>query len=159
MKFHHFCVFTASFYALSCVAAPPSELAKNLVDTARKNCEALDAGLFEVDPAYIVTLDLDGDGQPDELVDESHFSCSSSASLFTPNGGSMLHAIVNSAIFSWPVNAWRIVDWGRDKVLLLAEHGTECSGYGYQPCYEAVVFSEHRPMSVRPGESESSSSP
>ncbi|MAT95437.1 MAG: hypothetical protein CME59_22950 [Halioglobus sp.] len=137
--------------ASGCAAATSSSLAKSLVDTARTDCTALDNGSFKAGADYIVTLDLDGDGERDELLDESHFTCSSSASLFTPNGGYMLHAIVHGAVFSWQVNGWRIVDWGEDKVLLLAQDGTECGGHGYQPCYEAVVFNAHRPMTVRPG--------
>ena len=154
MKFGHIFVSALSLVAMTCTAAEPSAPVERLVSSARSSCEALEEGNFEVDPDFLVALDLDGDTQEDQLVDESRFACSSSASLFAASGGSMLHAIVKGVVFSWQVNAWRIVNWGEDKILLLAEHGSECGGYGYQPCYEAVVFSEGRPISLRPLEPE-----
>jgi hypothetical protein len=129
--------------------ADPTDSAEALVAAARSSCETLEGGVFAYEADYLVTIDLDGDGQQDQLVDESRFACSSSASLFAATGGSLLHAIVRGQVFSWQAQAWRIIAWGEDNILLLAEHGSECGGYGYQHCYEAVSFSEGKAMTVR----------
>lgn len=138
-----------SVIAIASRATEPADPANQLVAAARSSCETLEDGEFAMEADYLVALDLDGDGQPEQLVDESRFACSSSASLFAANGGSMLHAIVQGRVFSWQANAWRIVDWGEDRILLLAQHGSQCGGHGYQHCYEAVVFSEGQPMTLR----------
>ena len=149
MMLRFFSSLILSTLALATSAADTSDPVEQLVAAARSSCESLEAGEFASEPDFLVSLDLDGDGQQDQLVDESRFACSSSASLFTPNGGSMLHAVVQGKVYSWMANSWRIIDWGEDKILLLAEHGSQCGGYGYQRCYEAVVFSEGAPLSLR----------
>ena len=115
---------------------------------ARNACEGLESGSFHSEEDAVVSIDLNRDGVTDTLIDESRFSCSSSASLFAPNGGSMLHMIVGDKHYRWQALGWRTITWGEDSILLLARHGTHCGGYGYQKCYESVVFNGNVPTSV-----------
>jgi hypothetical protein len=119
-----------------------------LIDSAQESCTAL-GGEFSTSPRAVTRQDLDGDGDEDILVDESGFTCSASATLFTPLGGAQLHAIVGDRHDVWMAQAWRLIEWGDDTILLMALHGTQCHGYGYQHCYEAVTWSDGIPMSVR----------
>lgn len=119
-----------------------------LIDAAQESCAGL-GGEFSASPDAVTRQDLDGDGDEDTLVDESGFGCSTSATLFTPLGGSQLHAIVGDRHDVWMAQAWRLIEWGEDTILLMAVHGSQCKGYGYQHCYEAVTWSDGIPMSVR----------
>lgn len=120
----------------------------DILEQARGSCERLERGSFHADQTAHHPVDLNGDGVADRLVDESRFSCSSSSSLFSPNGGSILHALVSGKHYSWQALGWRLIEWGEDTVLLLARHGSYCGGYGYQHCYEAVVFNQDGPATV-----------
>jgi len=99
-------------------------------------------------PAAVVRQDLNGDGVAETLVDTALFSCSSSASLFAANGGSMLHVLVGGRHYTWQTLRWELIDWQGDSVLLLALHGSHCNGYGYERCIEAIVFNDDRATSV-----------
>ena len=121
---------------------------EDVIAQARSACEGLEAGTFHSDEDAVASVDLNRDGQAETLIDESRFSCSSSASLFAANGGSMLHVIVGDKHYRWQALGWRTVTWGEDTILLLARHGTHCGGYGYQKCYESVVFNEDGPATV-----------
>ena len=133
---------------------PVSELSAQatqaeIVEAARQACVDLDGGEFAVGDDAMTSVDLDGDGTADLLVDEGKFACSTSATMFTSTGGSQLHSIVGDRHDVWMAQAWRLVDWGDNKILLLAEHGSRCGGFGYQPCFEAIAWSDEGPMSVR----------
>ena len=137
--------------ALICLLTTQSAIAESVEDVfvqARSACEGLEDGSFHSEEDAVVSIDLNRDGEADTLIDESRFSCSSSASLFAPNGGSTLHVIVGDKHYSWQALGWRTIDWGEDTILLLARHGTHCGGYGYQKCYESVVFNGNVPTSV-----------
>ena len=121
---------------------------EDIVAKARASCEGLESGSFHRRDDAATSVDLNGDGAADTLVDEARFSCSSSASLFAANGGSILHALVAGHQYSWQALGWRLVNWGEDTVLLLARHGSYCGEVGYAHCYEAVVFNGDRPTTV-----------
>ena len=122
---------------------------QEIVEAARQACADLDGGEFAAEEDAVTRIDLDGDGNLDTLVDEAKFACSTSATLFTPTGGAQLHSIVGDGHDVWMAQAWRLVDWGEHTVLLLAEHGSRCGGYGYQPCFEAIAWSDDGAMTVR----------
>ena len=122
--------------------------AEDVIAKARESCEGLESGTFHSRDDAVITIDINGDGVGDTLVDEARFSCSSSASLFAANGGSILHTLVGGMHYQWQALGWRLVDWGEDTILLLARHGTHCADYGYAHCYEAIVFNGDRPGTV-----------
>lgn len=146
MKYVIFAAATATLALSSLAHAEPSS-AEIAVQQAREACETIDGGQFDAGE-YLTETDLNRDGKTDLLIDESRFSCSTSASLFSPNGGARLHAVVGESTHTWQAHAWRIIEWGDDRVLLLALHGTHCGVIGYQHCYEAVVYNEDTPTSV-----------
>jgi hypothetical protein len=123
--------------------------AQEIVDAARQACTEMDSGEFSVSDDAVKHVDLDGDGTKDILVDEGKFACSTSATLFSPTGGAQLHAIVGDNYDVWMAQAWRLMEWGEDTILLMAQHGSQCGGYGYQHCYEAIVWSDEGAMTVR----------
>lgn len=123
-----------------------------IIEVARQSCTELEAGEFSASDDAVKHVDLDGDGTKDILVDEGKFACSTSATLFSPTGGAQLHAIVGDDHDVWMAQAWRLVEWGEDTILLLARHGSQCGGYGYQHCYEAIVWSDEGAMTVRGAE-------
>jgi len=123
-----------------------------VIEAARQSCADLDSGEFSASDDAVKHVDLNGDGEQDILVDEGQFACSTSASLFSSTGGAQLHAIVGDDYEVWMAQAWRLVDWGEDTILLLAQHGSRCGGYGYQHCYEAIVWSDDGAMTVRGAE-------
>jgi hypothetical protein len=120
-----------------------------IVAAARQACADLDSGEFAAADDAVLLVDLDGDGNDDMLIDEGKFACSTAASLFTPTGGSQLHAIVAGRHDVWMAQAWQLIEWGEHTILLLAEHGSRCGGFGYQPCFEAIAWSDEGAMSVR----------
>ena len=121
---------------------------EDIVAEARNSCEGLESGTFHRRDDAVISVDINGDGETDTLIDESAFSCSSSASLFAANGGSILHALVGGGHYNWQALGWRLVEWGEDTILLLARHGTYCGGHSYAHCYEAIVFNGDRPGTV-----------
>ena len=143
-------------YLLICLLLllPASELRAQstepaILNAARQSCADMDGGEFDVSDDAFYRVDLDGDGGADVLIDEGKFACSTSATLFSPTGGAQLHAIVGDRHDVWMAQAWRLIDWGEHAILLLAQHGTQCGGLGYQPCFEAIVWSDEGPRTVR----------
>jgi hypothetical protein len=122
---------------------------QEILAAARQSCADLGGGEFAVSEDAVTRIDLDGDGSEDTLIDEGRFACSTSATLFSPTGGAQLHAVVGGRHNVWMAQAWRLVTWGKHQILLLAEHGSQCGGLGYQPCFEAIVWSEDGPRTVR----------
>ncbi len=121
---------------------------EDVIAQARNACESMEDGTFHADEAAVANIDLNRDGEAETLIDESRFSCSTSASLFAANGGSILHVLVGDKQYRWQALGWQTISWGKDTILLLARHGTHCGGYGYQKCYESVVFNEDAPATV-----------
>jgi hypothetical protein len=143
-------------YAWTCLLLliPSSELGAQstedeIVAAAREACADLDGGEFAAADDAVLLVDLDGDGNDDMLIDEGRFACSTAASLFTPTGGAQLHAIVGGRHDTWMAQSWRLVEWGDHRILLLAEHGTQCGGFGYQACFEAIAWSDEGARTVR----------
>ena len=85
-----------------------------------------------------------------ELVDESQYACSSAASLYCGTGGCMLNLVVNGETMAWQVTGWRLIDWGPDRILLIGRDGGWCGGAGAEVCYEALVWSEDRILTLGP---------
>ena len=131
-------------------AAGPAD---RLLAAAAAGCAALDGGVMTVPEEALVRVDLSGDGTPDALLDESRLECSTAASAFQGSGGAMLHAVVGEAVTSWQATGWRLLDWNQDRLLLIGRDGGWCGASGAERCYEAVVWSAGRFLSLAPGES------
>ena len=85
--------------------------------------------------------DVTGDGQPEEIVDASQFSCSTAASFWNGSGGTYLWVIVDGKTYEFLAHKWRLVDVDGQQVLLLAVHSFECSDT-VGPCYRALVWAD-----------------
>jgi hypothetical protein len=121
----------------------------NILDKARGFCASFENGTFDAGDA-VQSVDLNGDGELDLVVDESGFSCSSMASAYCGTGGCMLHAIIDDRSWSFQAESWRIIEWDSRPILLIARDGGWCGGAGSQICFEAVVWSVGEMLTVMP---------
>lgn len=135
--------------ALPATAGSTSEAVKRLVEQASQACAAYNGGEFAAGAGAIAEVDLTGDGEADVIVDESAYGCSTAASLYCGSGGCLVRIIANGQTTERLAEGWRLIEWGDDRIVLLALHGTQCGGVGADRCYEALVWSGDRFLSVR----------
>lgn len=138
--------------SLMCLVSTPGlavDADTKIISKAREACESYENGTFDSGKA-VSKIDLTGDGNMDTVIDESDFHCSSSRSLYCGSGGCMLHAIVDGEVWSFQAEGWRMTDWDGRPILLIARDGGWCGGAGAQVCYEAVVWSHGKMLTVMP---------
>jgi len=133
---------------LALLPAPALASVDTILAEAAAMCTEQDNGVFSSEGA-VRSLDLTGDGQPDTLVDQLLFTCSTAASLYGGSGGSMINVFVGEVQSDFLVQGYEILNWADRTILLLALHGTNCNGIGAAPCFEALVWNGDRFMSVR----------
>ena len=121
--------------------AEPLPVATEIVRNAERECASFEGGKFSMTERAITSHDFTGDGQPEEVVDASQFSCSTAASMWGGSGGKYLWVIADGKAYEFLAHKWRVVDVDGQKVLLLAVHSSECSDT-IGPCYRAQVWSE-----------------
>lgn len=141
----------AAALVLAPLAALADPVADGVVAEARALCEGFENGSFSTTAGTVTRIDVTGDGEPESLIDESTYGCSSAASMYCGTGGCGLVAVVEGKAFRFLVKGWRVVEWGPDRVLLIAIHGYECGGTNLRRCYEALVWSEGRFATVNAG--------
>ncbi|MGF1735375.1 hypothetical protein [Photobacterium satsumensis] len=112
-----------------------------IVQNAKKECARFEDGEFHATEQAISLHDFTGDGQPEEIVDASQFSCSTSASMWGGSGGTFLWVVVDGKPYEFLANKWKTIDFDGQSVLLLAVHSSECSDT-VGPCYRALVWSD-----------------
>ena len=142
-------VITLFLATNSTLATTPE--AQKLIDRAANDCRAFNDGEF--DPGEAVTqieLRSQFGSVQAELVDESKYACSSAASLYCGTGGCMLNLIVDGTIIAWQATGWRLIDWRPDNILLIGRDGGWCGGAGAEVCYEAIVWSNGKVLTVGP---------
>lgn len=122
---------------------------EDILAEARDVCASYENGVFDAGDA-VSEADLDGDGMPDRVVDESRFSCTSMASAYCGSGGCMLHAVIGERAWSFQAEGWRMIDWDGRPILLVARDGGWCGGAGAQLCFEAVTWSHGEALTVMP---------
>jgi len=138
-------------FCLAVTAAPTagaSDASNAIIDEARDICRSFDNGVLEVGSGAVTSVDLTGDGNPDEVVDHGEFICSTALSLFCGTGGCSMTAIADGKPFEFLTKAWKVVDWDGQPILLLVVHGSECGGDNLRRCYRAEVWSENGFRSV-----------
>jgi hypothetical protein len=116
-------------------------IATEIVQKAKSECASFEGGKFNATEQAITLHDVTGDSRPEEVVDASEFSCSTSASMWGGSGGTFLWVIVDGKAYELLAHKWRVVDVDGQKVLLLAVHSSEC-GDTIGPCYRALVWSD-----------------
>ena len=130
-------------------AAAVSPQAQGLLDRAMAFCASFDGGTF--DPADAVTpatLGTDSAPVDAEIVDESRFRCSTARSLWCGSGGCMLNVVAEGKVWRWQATGWRIERWGPSRILLIGRDGGWCGASGAEVCFEAVNWSQGRPLTV-----------
>jgi len=116
-------------------------IATEIIQKAKSECASFEGGKFNATEQAITLHDITGDGRPEEIVDASQFSCSTSASMWGGSGGTFLWVIVDGKAYEFLAHKWRVVAVDRKKILLLAVHSSECSDT-IGPCYRALVWSD-----------------
>jgi hypothetical protein len=128
-----------------------SPQAKQLIDRAAADCQSFENGEFDAGNAVsAIELSSQFGTVEAELIDESQFACSSAASLYCGTGGCMLNLIVDGNISAWQATGWKLIEWGPDRILLIGRDGGWCGGAGAEVCYEAVVWSNGKFLTVGP---------
>ncbi len=137
----------AMFCATTVFAA--SQEAQQIIERAAADCKDFENGEFDQGDAVTeIELRSQFGTVKAELVDESQYSCSSAASMYCGTGGCMLNLIVDGEIMSWQATGWRFIDWGPDRILLIGRDGGWCGGAGAEVCYEALVWSNGKILTV-----------
>jgi hypothetical protein len=114
----------------------PATLAEK-VTAARQACADNGNGEFALEWGAVTRTDLDGDLQPDWVLDESAYACSTAVSLFCSTGGCVSHFLVGDVLTSFRNQGWTLVTFGRNRVLLTRVHGSDCGGNSPAPCFIA----------------------
>lgn len=123
--------------------------AQELIDRAAADCSDFENGEFDRGNAVTeIELRSQFGAIEAELVDESEYACSSAVSLYCGSGGCMLNLIVDGAVLAWQATGWRLVEWGPDQILLIGRDGGWCGGAGAEVCYEALVWSNGKILTV-----------
>jgi hypothetical protein len=141
MKVFSFIGVVLLCFSLSAISGEHLASAAEIVETAKIECARFEGGRFNATDQTITLHDFTGDGRPEEVVDASQFSCSTSASMWGGSGGTLLWVLVNGKKFEFLAHKWRVVDVDGQKVLLLAVHSSQCSDT-IGPCYRALVWSD-----------------
>lgn len=144
----HFMFFAVLMLAFPVIAAEPGAAARALIVKAENDCK-FERGVFRMQPSAISRHDLNGDGKPDEIVDASKFSCSTAASLWGGSGGTYLYAVVNGMSSEFLAHGWRLTEVGKQKILLLSVHHSEC-GVVTGSCFRAYVWSDGEFRTTKP---------
>ena len=132
-------IFILLYYSLTAFGAELVSTAADIFQKATNECAEIGDGKFNAAEQAITLHDFTGDGQPEEIVDASQFSCSTAASLWGGSGGTYLWVIVDGKTYEFLAHKWQVVDVDDQKVLLLAVHSSECSDL-IGPCYRALVW-------------------
>lgn len=109
------------------------------------------------DPQEIIaSVDFNGDGQIDPVLDQSKVGCEESAVLWSGTGGSPVRIFVSNAGGGWDEHttggfAGRVVVMGHVPVWVQLVHGTACDGAGALPCAEALIWGDGAFRSVADG--------
>lgn len=154
-------MIVAGVMALSAVTAADANPMAAATAAAGAAC-AEEGGMMELAEGAAQWLDLTGDGVADDaLVWEYGAFCAPDLGFRGGSGGAMLHLAVGDHVQSVPAAAWTVQDVTFTaegevlpplRLLLLAQHGSACDGFGAANCVEALVWDgrEGRFMSVAP---------
>ena len=119
----------------------PLSPATEIIQKAERECVAFESGTFSATEQAITLHDFTGDGRPEEVIDASQFSCSTTVSLWGGSGGTFLWVVVDGKAYEFVTHRWPVVGVDDKKVLLLAVHSSQC-GDPIGPCYRALVWSD-----------------
>jgi hypothetical protein len=114
--------------------------AKLALDKARKECRAARGLKLTVEPEAIRSIDLNGDGRADAIVDYSHVTCERRPEIFCGTGGCPLAIVVAlpggkyREVFRQQVLRYVIEPGEGARTIRFDLHGTRCGKTGPEPC-------------------------
>lgn len=139
------------FLSTTSVVFAMSSEAKQIIDQAAQDCQSFENGEFDAGDAITqIEMTSQFGTVKAELVDESKFACSSAVSLYCGTGGCMLNLVIEGTVNTWQATGWRFIEWGPDRILLIGRDGGWCGVAGAEVCYEAIVWSDGKLLSVGP---------
>jgi len=124
-------------------AATPDAIARA---TAEANQECRQAGgRPSLTPGYQTTVELNGDGQPDFIIDVTGFNCAGAVSLFCGSAGCPLSVYLSGPggvrqAFNTQAQAWSLDRRASPPVLVLSMHGSACGRVGSAPCEQRYAW-------------------
>lgn len=118
------------------------ESLKQKISIASEACAEFDNGEFALEEQAIKRIDLDGDDEPDWVLDEAMLYCSTAASMYCGTGGCMSHFVIGDSIHSLLNQGWQMVTFGPNRALLSDVHGSQCGGINPTPCVTASAWDQ-----------------
>jgi len=128
----------ALFLALPARAQQAPEVIRHA--TAESFAACRDAGgRPELTPDYQIEADLNGDGQPDYIIDLAGLNCVGAASFFCGSAGCPVSAYLSTPDGYRPVHFGHAQGWSIDRsgprpAIVFSLHGSSCGRAGYQTC-------------------------
>lgn len=110
------------------------------VAVARLACAEVDNGEFALERGAVTRPDLDGDLNPDWVLNENANACSTAVSMFCSTGGCMSHFLVDDTVSSFLNQGWSMFTFGRDRVLLNDVHGSDWGSISPTRCFIARAW-------------------
>jgi hypothetical protein len=125
--------------ALDAAAQEPAG-AKPALDKARQECLARRGLRLTVEPEAIRSIDLNGDGRPDIIVNYDHVTCERRPDIFCGTGGCPLVIVIAlpggryREVFRQQVLRYEIEPGEGARTIRFDLHGTRCGKTGPEPC-------------------------
>jgi hypothetical protein len=116
--------------------------AAEVLERSREHCRSINEGEFHADDGAVTQLDLTGDDVPEQVVDASHFSCSTAVTPYCGTGGCPLTVIVDRKPVEFLALRWKVINWDDQPVLLLHVDSAACDSNDWQPCIIALAWSD-----------------
>ncbi len=111
-----------------------------ILASRKAECASFDKGALTVNEGAIIRTDLDGDGSPDWVLDETRLACSTAASLMCGTGGCTVNFLIGDVLTPRLAKGWEVVPFPPLTVLLVQVHGVNCGGTNLNACVEAMVW-------------------
>lgn len=115
----------------------------------RTLCEGWPEGLVGPEQTW-APLDLGPDYPPVEIFVSTDWGCPEPPGVHWHTGGGEIMLRAEGQVYRATARGWAVLHAWETPVVLLSRHGGYCGGAGYQPCFEAVTWSDGTWLSVGP---------
>jgi len=138
------------------VGPAKAEISERLATLANECRSEMDL-LLSYDPQDIIaSVDFNGDGIVDPVLDQAKVSCDGSLALWAGTGGSPVRLYVSNPQGGWDEHTTggffgRVEIINHVPVWLQLVHGTACDGAGALPCAEVLIWGDGKFSSVADG--------
>ncbi len=135
-----FAVLALPLLVMHCAgSAVASDEVDRVLNEARAECKSFENGDLTIDmDRAVVSVDVTGNGEADEVVDSTAFASSSAASLFCGTGGCGLDVIAEGTAFSFLAKGWSVRAGESAPFLEIGVHWSECDYTSF--CFEKFVW-------------------